>query len=278
VGHDAGRAEERLLPPRPDSQLGGRCPRVPAAEAAAWLARGPDAPFVVLAPPGEPVDVGWLAPAALHAAAANASFPLAWVHGSGQLNQVESTERWRPALEGTARLIGLGLGFPEQALVRPPVAAVTMPHFLALMQQGTGVGDEYPYVYLNQKTMPSFLGRLLDAYPALGRPPRWAAALGHGSRGQRSVPHLWMGNGRVLTGVHTDQYPNVLAVHAGAPRLSDPWPQATVTSWTWCRPEVGDAVSPEREAAPGVSGGPGRPNGVQRDEWLRAGRYAPRVR
>jgi hypothetical protein len=172
---------------------------------------------------------GCVAKARFSAAAADETFRLAWVHTSGALNQIEKTDRFLLEAEAGGLQVGQGQSFPDQALVRPPVAPVTMAHFLKLMRASSESGGNYPSVYLNQKTsasagvnpqifdrlclygtalnaaraVPSFVKRLLDAHPSLGQPPAWADALGRDGVGSkpRALPHLWLGNGQVLTGV-----------------------------------------------------------------------------
>ena len=61
-------------------------------------------------------------------------------------------------------------------------------------------------VYLNQKAVPNFVAPLEEQ---VGPPPSWVG------RDRRALSHLWMGNVPVITGLHTDQFDNIIRVHRG---------------------------------------------------------------
>ena len=204
-----------LSPPNPDAKLGAKCKRITQAEAAEhFRVHGWDEPVVVAAD-GSGDPPAWATPSELVRLAGNESFRISWVFESGDLNAVHTVSglRKEPVVANAATSHS-----GNRALVRPPMAAVSMATLVDLMQQrpepahGAAAASSLPSldgtrrVYLNQKAVPNFVAPLEEQ---VGPPPSWVGS------DRRALSHLWMGNAPVITGLHTDQFDNIIRVHRG---------------------------------------------------------------
>lgn len=224
---------QSLRPPLPDRQLGRECKRISASDAAKHFKENngwEDPVVVVSADPGRAYEPpSWTSPQELVRLAGNETFRISWLYNSGHLNEVHSAKQWRedPAVQNVAETNSLDLN-AARVLLRPPMAAVSMGALVHLMQRestNATLGDGAPdpgvatptdlsdhvlrtRMYLNQKAVPNFIEPLADS---IGGPPQFL----QGSDGRRSLSHFWMGNAEVTTGLHTDDFDNVIAVLRG---------------------------------------------------------------
>lgn len=221
-----------LRPPLPDRELGGECKRISASDAAQhFKEQGWKNPVVVVATPDHVYEPpAWTSPQELVRLAGNETFRVSWLYNSGHLNEVHRANQWRedPAVQNAAKTNALDLD-AARVLLRPPMAAVSMGALVHLMQQesttdatvGVGAAESGAaaradlskhvarrHMYLNQKAVPNFIEPL--AY-SVGEPPQFL----EGSERRRSLSHFWMGNAAVTTGLHTDDFDNVIAVLRG---------------------------------------------------------------
>jgi hypothetical protein len=222
-----------LRPPSPDRELGGECKRISASDAAQHFnEQGWTNPVVIVsATPDHAYEPpAWTSPQELVRLAGNETFRVSWLYDSGHLNEVHSANQWRedPAVQNAAKHNALNLT-AARVLLRPPMAAVSMGALVHLMQQesttdATGGVEAAEsdvaaradlskhvvqrHMYLNQKAVPNFIEPLADF---IGDPPPFL----EGSERRRSLLHFWMGNAEVTTGLHTDDFDNVIAVLRG---------------------------------------------------------------
>eukprot|EP01052_Picozoa_sp_SAG31_P024064 SAG31_NODE_2023_length_6645_cov_15.211121_4_plen_412_part_00 len=140
---------ERLRPPRPDHQNSGdhpgQCPRMRTTEAAEWIALHKGRRPVVVIPDKDsdkPPAPHWAEPSGLTSAAGNETFRVAWLHSSRDLNIFVP-----PKIYGWSFKPEL-----DVALVRPPMAFVSVAQFVNLM---TGALDGSRFGHRNNKTFQS---------------------------------------------------------------------------------------------------------------------------
>ena len=218
-----------LRPPQSDGKLGGVCRRIRQAEAKEFFQKHGWADPVIIAAKHDNAPPQWTSPQELVRLAGNESFRISWVYSSpgAYLNQVHAASQWRNEPHVRHTMSSADANSLSTVLLRPPMAAVSMDSLVRLMQTqqddddkttsgvAPGPGTDWTNsvqrsrMYLNQKALPNFIEPLASA---VGGPPEFLDDL---KPHRRALSHFWMGNTAVTTGLHTDDFDNIIAIHRG---------------------------------------------------------------